>query len=165
MNGFPYSAVLWDPRSHRIVGRFPSVVDAGPDAVAWSPPCRGCHVRLLNVLTGRTVTTPIPGGQSAGLDGTFTDDGTLLAVRLRSGQLAVYDTGSSTLTVIPGSALSNKNSQTFGWLNGSHTLVVTSVPGLPGPRQLAYWQPGDAGLRIAAVTDKREIGALQMWAS
>lgn len=165
-NDVPYSAVLWDPRSKRIVGRFPSVVDAGPDEVAWSPQCRGCHVRLLNVLTGKSVMTPVPGGQSAGLDGTFTDDATLLAVRLRSGQLAVYDTGSRALTVIPGTALSDKNWQTFGWLNGSHMLVVTSVPGgRAGPRQLAYWQPGDARLRIATVTNPSEIGAMQGWAS
>jgi hypothetical protein len=160
----PYVSVLWDPRSSRAVGRFTDVIAAGPGEIAWSRGCRGCRVRLLNVVTGTSVTTPIAGGQPSGLAGSFTDDGTLLAVRLTDQQLAVYDTSSGELTVIPGTALSNNDWQTFSWLNGSHTLVVAAGPGrggTTGPDQIAYWQPGDTRLRIATVTDQREVGAFQ----
>jgi hypothetical protein len=161
------AAVLWDPRPGRIVDRFPCVIDAGPDEIAVSPRCHGCHLMLLNVLTGRSVTTPIPAGPTTG---GFTDDGALLVTRLPSAQLAVYNTGSRALTVIPGTALDNSDWQTFGWLNGSHTPVIAAgsgrdfTTGPPGPDQLAYWQPGDTQLRIATVTDPDEISALQSWA-
>jgi hypothetical protein len=167
----PAISLLWDPRSKRIVGRFPDVIDASSSEIAWSPGCRGCHVELLNVTTGKRIATPIPGGQPGGPGGSFTDDGTLLAVQLPSGQLAVYSTSSRALTSIPGTALNFSAWQIFGWLNGSHTLVVTAGPGTDdttgpeGPDQLAYWQPGDSQLRIANVTDQGEIGVVQSWAS
>jgi hypothetical protein len=160
----PYVSVLWDPRSNRVVGRFDDVIDAGPGEIAWSPDCRGCRVRLLNVLTGTSVTTPIAGGQPGGLTGKFTDDGTLLAVQSTDGQLAVYDTSSGELTVIPGTALNNNYWQNFSWLNGGHTLVVAAGPGrgdATGPDQIAYWQPGDSRLRIATSTNQREVSAFQ----
>jgi hypothetical protein len=166
----PFPAVLWDPRSRRVVDRFPNVINADAQVIAWSPQCHGCHVRLLNVLTGNSATTPIPGGQPFGLSGSFTDDGTLLVVQLPDGYLAVYNTGSRTLTVIPGTALNDNDWQLFGWLNGSHILVVTAglgrgpVTGPPGPDQLAYWQPGDTQLRVATVTDQDEVWVLQSWA-
>ena len=158
----PYVSARWDPRSNRAVGRFADVIDAGPGQIAWSPDCRGCRVRLLNVLTGTSVTTPIAGGQPGELTGSFTDDGTLLAVQLTDGQLSVYDTSSGELTVIPGTALNNNYWQDFSWLNGSHTLVVAAGPGrggATGPDQIAYWQPGDSQLRIASGTNQREVGA------
>jgi len=164
INSSPYVSVLWDPRSNRVVGRFADVIAAGPGQIAWSPDCRGCRVRLLNVLTGTSVTTPIAGGQPNGLTGSFTDDGALLAVRMIDQQLAVYDTSSAELTVIPGTALNNNYWQDFSWLNGSHTLVVAAGPGrgdATGPDQIAYWQPGDSRLRIATATDQREIGVFQ----
>jgi len=147
------------------------MIDAGPDEIAWSPQCRGCDVQLLNVATGKSMATPIPGGQPMGLSGSFSDDGTLLVVRLPSQQLAVYNISSKALTVIPGTALSDDDWQNFGWMNGSHTLVVTAgcgrncTTGPDGPDQLAYWQPGDVQLRVATVTDLAEIQAVQSWES
>ena len=164
----PYISVLWDPRSNRVAGRVTDVIAAGPGQIAWSPDCRGCRVRLLNVLTGTSVTTPIAAGQPGGLTGKFTDDGTLLAVQLTDGQLAVYDTSSGQLTVIPGTALNNNYWQEFSWLNGSHTLTVAAGCGrcnATGPEQIAYWQPGDSRLRIATVTNQREADAVQGAAS
>ena len=164
----PYVSVLWDPRSNRVASRVTDVIAAGPGQIAWSPDCRGCRVRLLNVLTGTSVTTPIAAGQPGGLTGKFTDDGTLLAVQLTDGQLAVYDTSSGQLTVIPGTALNNNYWQDFGWLNGSHTLTVAAGCGrcnATGPEQIAYWQPGDSRLRIATVTNQREADAVQGAAS
>jgi len=165
----PYVSVLWDPRSNRVAGRVTDVIAAGPSEIAWSRGCRVCRVRLLNVVTGTSVTTPIAGGQPGGLTGSFTDDGTLLAVQLADGlttnaELSVYDTSSGQLTVIPGTALNNNYWQDFGWLNGSHTLVVASGPGrgnATGPDQIAYWQPGDSRLRIATGTSQREVAAFQ----
>ena len=167
----PVAAALWDPRSRRVVDTFPSMIDAGPGEIAWSPQCRGCDVQLLNVATGKSMATPIPGGQPMGLSGSFSDDGTLLVVRLPSQQLAVYNISSKALTVIPGTALSDDDWQNFGWMNGSHTLVVTAgcggncTTGPDGPDQLAYWQPGDVQLRVATVTDLAEIQAVQSWES
>jgi len=158
----PYVSVLWDPRSNRVAGRVTDVIAAGPGQIAWSPDCRGCRVRLLNVLTGTSVTTPIAGGQPGGLTGSFTDDGTLLAVQLTDGQLSVYDTSSGQLTVIPGTALNNNYWQVFSWLNGSHTLTVAAGCGrcnATGPEQIAYWQPGDSRLRIATATSQQEGAA------
>ena len=158
----PYVSVLWDPRSNRVAGRVTDVIAAGPGQIAWSPDCRGCRVRLLNVLTGTSVTTPIAAGQPGGLTGSFTDDGTLLAVQLTDGQLSVYDTSSGQLTVIPGTALNNNYWQVFSWLNGSHTLTVAAGCGrcnATGPEQIAYWQPGDSRLRIATATSQREVAA------
>jgi hypothetical protein len=165
----PYVSVLWDPRSNRVAGRVTDVIAAGPGQIAWSRGCRGCRVRLLNVVTGTSVTTPIAGGQPGELTGSFTDDGTLLAVQLAdrlttNAELSVYDTSSGQLTVIPGTALNNNYWQNFGWQNGSHTLVVASGPGrgnATGPDQIAYWQPGDSRLRIATGTNQREVAAFQ----
>ena len=98
----------------------------------------GCRVQVLNVATGKTVTTPIPGGQPANLTTAISDDGQLLAVQPPGGNLSVVDTTSGMLTVIPGTALSNTTWQNFSWLNGGHQLIVTAGPNTqPGPAQVA----------------------------
>lgn len=111
-------------------------------------------MQVLNVSTGTTVTTPIPGGQPSGFYGFFTDDGRLLAVMLPSGAIGVYDTQSQKLTVIPGTILANDVAMTFGWLDGSHRLVIEAAPGNSNSdrAQIAYWQPGDTRLRVATIS-------------
>jgi hypothetical protein len=173
----PYVYELWDPLTGKVIHRLDNVAAAAPEEIAWRPNCRGCHLRILNVSTGKTVTTPIPGGQPLGLFGTFTDDGKLLAVTLHSGAIGVFNTQSRTLTVVPGTtllarAVPGRTVMTFGWLDGSQRLVITAAPDrcpnnsepIPQagptarclfnnslPTQVAYWQPGATRLRLATI--------------
>ena len=154
--------ILWDPRTGRVLRHFDNVLATGPEQIAWSRGCRGCRVQILNVSTGTTVTTPISGRNPASLGAAFSDDGRLLAVQLPGGEIQVFDTATRTLTAIPGTALSGADWQNFGWQPGSHRLVISAGPNSAvGPSQLAYWQPGDAALRVATVRNLREITELQ----
>jgi hypothetical protein len=159
-------SILWDPRTGRVLRHFDNAIAAGPEQIAWSSGCPNCRVQILNVSTGQDATTPIPGGDPLSLNGTFSDDGRLLAVRLPSGELAVFDTGSMTLTPIPGTALSSAESLQFNWQDGGYRLMVTAGPhNRPGPLQLAYWQPGNARLKVATIRDPSEITELETGAA
>ena len=154
--------ILWDPRTGHVLRHFDNVLATGPEQIAWSPGCPSCRVQVVNVLTGRTVTTPIPGRNPASLNATFSDDGRLLAMQQPGREIEAFDTTSRTLTAIPGTALSTTAWQNFGWQAGSHRLVITAGPNTGvAPAQLAYWQPGDATLRVATVRNLREITELQ----
>jgi hypothetical protein len=158
----PFVSVLWDPRTGRAIRRLDNVTAAGPEQVAWSPDCRGCQMQILNASTLQSVSTPIPDGQLGELDGSFSDDGILLAVQLPSGSIGVYDTQTGALTVIPGTTLSNAVGQDFGWQGGGHRLVVIAGPGDGSRReQLAYWQPGDTRLRLATVRNPSELSQIE----
>jgi hypothetical protein len=166
-------SILWDPRTGRVVRHFGDVIAAGPEQIALSPGCQGCRVQILNVSTGRTVTTPIPGLYTApancpgvsvcpGLNPAFSDDGRLLAVPLPGRNLEVFDTASRTFTAIPGTALSGADWQRFEWQAGGHRLVISAGPNTRvGPAQVAYWQADDAVLRVATVRNLRQITGLQ----
>jgi hypothetical protein len=155
-------SILWDPRTGRVLRHFDNIVATGPEQIAWSPGCRSCRVQILNVSTGTTVTTPIPGRNPAALNATFSEGGRLLAVQQPGQEVEVFDTGSRTLTAIPGTALSGADWQYFDWQAGGHRLVIAAGPNSrPGPAQLAYWQPGDAVLRVATVRNLSEITELQ----
>jgi hypothetical protein len=154
-------SVLWDPATGRVLRHFDNVFAAGPGQIAWSSGCRSCRVQILNVSTGKIVTTSIPGDDPWSLKGTFSDDGRLLAVQLPSRELAVFDTDSRTLTAIPGTALSRAEWLQFNWQDGGYRLVVTAgAENWPRQLQLAYWQPGGARLRVATVRNPREITEL-----
>ena len=141
---------------------FDNIIATSPEQIAWSPGCRSCRVQILNVSTGTTVTTPIPGRNPAALGAIFSDDGRLLAVQQPGREIQVFDTAARTLTAIPGTALSTAAWQNFGWQPGGPRLVIAAGPNSrPGPAQLAYWQPGDALLRVATVRNLREITELQ----
>jgi hypothetical protein len=161
-NNQTYLNILWDPHTGRVLRHTFNAIAAGPEQIAWSPGCRNCRVQILNVSTGTTVTTPIPGRNPAGLNTTFSDDGSLLAVQRPGQRIEVFDTATRTLTAIPGTALSGADWQYFGWQAGGHRLVISAGPNSrPGPAQLAYWQPGDTALRVAAVRNLGEITELQ----
>jgi hypothetical protein len=152
---------LWDPRTRRVIRRFGNVIAAGPEQIAWTAGCRACRVQVLNLSTGKTLTTPVPGGQPATLTAAITDDGQLIAVQRPGGQVSVIDTSSGALTVIPGTALSSAAWHDLSWLNGGHQLIVTAGPNnQTGPAQLAYWQPGDTHLSIATIRNPGEISKL-----
>jgi len=155
-------SILWDPRAGRVLRHFDNIIATSPEQIAWSPGCRSCRVQILNVSTGTTVTTPIPGRNPAALGAIFSDDGRLLAVQQPGREIQVFDTATRTLTAIPGTALSTAAWQNFGWQPGGPRLVIAAGPNSrPGPAQLAYWQPGDALLRVATVRNLREITELQ----
>jgi hypothetical protein len=142
---------LWDPSTGKVVRHLDNVAGASADQIAFSPACRDCRMQILTVSTGKTVATPIAGYQPSGLFGTFTDDGRLLAVMLPSGATVVYDIQRQDLTMIPGTILANDVATSFGWLDGSHRLVIEATPdkGSSARTQIAYWQPGDSRLRVA----------------
>ena len=154
-------AILWDPRTGRVLRHFDNVIGSSPEQIAWSAGCPSCRVQILNVSTGQNVTTPIPGGDPAALNGTFSDDGRLLAVQLPSRELAVFDTDTKTLTPIPGTALSSAESLQFNWQHGGYRLIITAGPNNQPPLQLAYWQPGQARLKVATVQNPSEAMELE----
>jgi hypothetical protein len=154
-------AILWDPRTGRVLRHFDNVIGSSFDQIAWSAGCPSCRVQILNVSTGQTATTPIPGGDPASLNVDFSDDGRLLAVQLPSRELAVYDTDTKTLTPIPGTALSSAESLQFNWQHGGYRLIITAGPNNQPPLQLAYWQPGQARLKVATVQNPSEAIELE----
>jgi hypothetical protein len=161
-NGQQNLNILWDPRTGRVLRHFGNSLAVGPAQIAWIAGCPSCQVQIVNVSTGKTVTTPIPGRNPAAVNGTFSDDGRLLAVQSPGRDIEVFDTASRTLTAIPGTALRTADWQNFGWQAGSHRLVITAGPNnQPEPAQLAYWQPGDTRLRIATIHNLTEITNLQ----
>jgi hypothetical protein len=151
------ASVLWDSRAGRMIRQFADVIGAGPEQIAWTQGCASCRVQILNVITGYSVTSRILTDQIAAPQPVLTDDGALLAVRVASG-VGVLETGNGTLTVIPGTALSSAAWFKFGWLSGSHRLIIIAGPNPAGldpsvstvPLQLGYWQPGDNRLTVAA---------------
>jgi hypothetical protein len=161
-NGQQNLFILWDPGTGRVLRHFGNSLAFGPGQIAWSAGCRSCQVQIVNVSTGTTVTTPIPGRNLAAVNAAFSDDGRLLAVQSPGRDIEVFDTASRTLTAIPGTALSSADWQNFGWQARSHRLIVTAGPNnQPGPAQLAYWQPGSTRLRIFTIRDLGEITQLQ----
>jgi len=154
-------AILWDPRTGRVLRHFDNVIGSSPEQIAWSAGCPSCRVQILNVSTGQTATTPIPGGDPASLNVGFSDDGRLLAVQLPSRELAVFDTDTKTLTPIPGTALSSAESLQFNWQHGGYRLIITAGPNNQPPLQLAYWQPGQARLKVATVQNPSEAMELE----
>jgi len=150
---------LWDPRTGRVVRRVDNLIAAGPNQIAWSPGCRTCQAQVLNVMTGKSVTIPVPGQ----LSGIFSDDGKLLALQLpshsnchlsiaanpncsgTSGALDVFDTQTGAVTMIPGTTLRINVPESFLWQDGGHQLLIRAGT------QLAYWQPGDTRLRVATI--------------
>jgi hypothetical protein len=149
---------LWDPRTNRVVASFDNVVAQGPEQVVWSRACQRCQLQITNVSTGKTLSTPIPGAQLQNLNATMSDDGRLLAVQLPSGEIAVFDTVTRSLTRVPGTALNPAEFEYFGWQNGGHRLIIAAGPNSAvGPGQLAYWQPADAHLYVATIRSPSEM--------
>jgi hypothetical protein len=154
--------LLWNPRSGQVVRRFDDAIDAGPDQIIWSQGCPTCRLQVLNVTTGSNLDTVIPANPPGGLNETLTDDGSLLAVQLPSGQLAALNTSTGALTVIQGTAVSSADWQQFSWRDGGDELVVTAGPnGATGPMQIAYWHPRDGRLRVATIRAAGEISELE----
>ncbi len=160
---------LWDPATRRVVGTFSDVIAAGPQQIAWpasywnngAPICGHCPVHVLNLLTGTTVTIPLPRGAWASNEGTFSSDGRYLAFLLWAGtapdgepaltRIAVIDIPSRRLLVVPGTTLSWDAAigrLIFGWQPSGHRLIAV-LPSSGETIQVASWQPGQARLWVA----------------
>jgi len=156
------NSALWDPRANRVVGHFDNVVGHSPELIIWSRGCQRCQLEITNVASGKTVATPIPGRHPDSLNATLSDDGRLLAVQLPSGELAVLNTVTLSLTHLAGTALCKPDFEYFGWQNGGHRLLVFSGPNIgPGADQLAYWQPGDSQFYVETIRNPSDMEQLQ----
>jgi hypothetical protein len=149
---------LWDPGTGRTVRTFAGVIAAGPTMVAWGI-CVGCSVHVLDVTTGASFTIAVPKASWA-YNGIFSAGERLLAVCLSAGvtstgaarlqEIAVIDIAARSLRIIKGSSVSTemRNALNIGWAGRTDQLVAV-VTGGGRPAQVAYWQPGNAGLRVA----------------
>jgi hypothetical protein len=160
----PATDLLWDPASGRPVRTFTGVIASGAAEIAWQPSihCGTCAVHIVNVRSGQAATIALPANTWA-YSGTFSADGHLLALaastsRVAGGaavlaRLGVVDTSNARLTFLRGSSIraATEDLLTFGWLEATQRLVA--VLGREGtPVQIAAWQPGQPGLRVAPLT-------------
>jgi len=176
--------LLWDPATHRVVRRIVDAFAAGPDQIAWTQGCRGCRLQILNVATGKNLSTSIPAGPQTAFGGnaTFSDNGQLLRFATPSGAtaqccrtygaVAIVSTSSGrSLAVIPG--LSKSRWQIVQWLAGGPALLVadgpargdglgsyTGVDPTSPPPQIGLWQPGDTRVRVATLTPGPQVRLL-----
>jgi hypothetical protein len=151
LSGTDGANVLWNPRTGQTTRRFADVLAAGPEQVVWTQGCGTCRVQILNVTTGRNLTTPFPASGATTLNPSISADGTLLAALLKGGSLGVLNTVTGALTVIPGTAIRSPVNLAFGWLGLSHRLMVTATFSHMDI-QFGYWQPGDTRLWVATGT-------------
>jgi hypothetical protein len=165
LSGGPGGAnVLWNPRTGQTIRQFAHVIAVGPEQIVWTRGCRSCRVQTLNVTTGHSLTTPIPGNHPAILKASLSADGTLLAVLPERGPLAVLDTATGATTLIPGTAVRNPTTLTFAWLGESHRLLVSAQFNHVAA-QVGYWQPGDTRLLVRAGTsvDASSLETSLLW--
>lgn len=171
----PDAGVLWDPTARRVVRNIDNPIAASQDQIAWTKGCRGCHVQILNVTTGKSVSTPLTSGPHPTWGaGSFSDNGQLLAYVApgpslggRAVDVVNVATGALLLTI---PAVSTTEWQLAGWLNGGPTLMVAVGPAgghhaahRPAV-QIGIWQPGYTALRVATVKTTAEVYALVDWA-
>jgi hypothetical protein len=150
---------LWNPTLDRVTGIFRGVIAAGPDEIAWAPPCvTRCVVRVLHLTPAGETEIRLPAFSSAA-NGAFSPDGKLLALELTFGnggnggalatQLEVASVASDHLTIVPGSWASSDALAGFGWPSDDDSLVaelsfMTKV-------QVASWHLGAGRLAVAVV--------------
>jgi hypothetical protein len=169
----PDAFVLWDPSARRVVRNIDNPIAVSQDQIAWTDGCRGCHVQLLNVATGKTVSTSLPAGPQPhsshlttvwGL-GSFSDNGQLLVYETFGGTVDIVSAKTGMLLLgIPTVGAGEQSAA--GWLDGGPVLMVAAGPrfgtrGTPRPpAQIGIWQPGDTNLRVATIKNAAEIRAL-----
>ncbi len=152
--------MLWDPAVPQRVRTFGEVIAAGPDQIAWAPPCGArCRVQVLNLDSGRQASVELPAASWV-TNAAFSPDGRFLALQLSFGdnsydgqtavQLELVPTGSGTLTAVPQTWVSSQSLAGFGWPAGNDILVAKLT--FTTKVQLASWRPGDSRLAIAALT-------------
>jgi hypothetical protein len=150
---------LWDPVLDKVSRTFHGVIAASAGQIAWTRGCAArCQVLVLDLATGRQTPITLPKGSSAAR-GTFSPDGSLLALELSFGnggdggamatRLEVAAVPGGRLTVVPGTWASSDALTGFGWPSDGDSLVaklsfLTKV-------QVASWHPGSRRLAVALV--------------
>jgi hypothetical protein len=136
--------------------------------VAWVTGCDPlCHVRVLDLVTGRQTVIALPGGSSA-VNGAFSPDGKFLALQVSSVsrgdggalamQLDVAPMARSRLVLVPGTQVSSDALVGFGWPARGDDLVaelsfLTKV-------QVMSWHPGAHQLAVAVIRPGPQSGSL-----
>ena len=159
---------LWDPAAAGAGRSFSSVMAASARQVAWVTGCDPlCHVRVLDLVTGRQNAIALPGGSSA-VNGAFSPDGKFLALQVSSVsrgdggalamQLDVARMARSHLVLVPGTQVSSDALVGFGWPARGDDLVaelsfLTKV-------QVTSWHPGAHQLAVAVIRPGAQSGAL-----
>jgi hypothetical protein len=161
--------MLWDPSDPQASRTFSGVIAASPAEIAWAPQCdqqgtSPCLVEVLNLLTGKLTTLPLPGAMSAA-SGVLSPDGQFLAIEASyydmgslAAQLYVATVTTGQLTPVPEASVSSDALVGFGWPTAGDSLVAelsftTTV-------QVASWRPGAADLAVAAVRPGRDSATL-----
>ncbi len=159
---------LWDPAAAGAVRSFSTVMAATARQVAWVTGCDPlCHVRVLDLVTGRQNAIVLPGGSSA-VNGAFSPDGKFLALQVSSVsrgdggalamQLDVAPVARSHLVLVPGTLVSSDALVSFGWPARGDDLVaelsfLTKV-------QVTSWHPGAHQLAVAVISAGPQSGSL-----
>ena len=159
---------LWDPAAAGAIRSFSAVMAATARQVAWVTGCDPlCHVRVLDLVTGRQNAIVLPGGSSA-VNGAFSPDGKFLALQVSSVsrgdggalamQLDVAPMARSRLVLVPGTQVSSDALVGFGWPARGDDLVaelsfVTKV-------QVTSWHPGARQLAVAVISAGPQSGSL-----
>jgi hypothetical protein len=163
--------VVWDPSTGRDVVRLPGQLPVAwqGSLLAWcDAACRSLHV--ADLASGRRLTIEPPAGATGfeALRGSFSPDGTTLAVALRLGdgedagrQLALIDvtTGQSTLV----EEASVPTPYVFiDWAPSGGTVFITGGQ-LGGRRQVIEYRMGDTSARVlnVAVGDFYGVAAFE----
>jgi hypothetical protein len=156
---------LWNPADRKASRMFDSVIAAGADEVAWTPPCAAtCGVQMLDLSTGRSAVVGLPAGSFAE-GAAFSPSGAFLALQVMSDEgggasswLEVAATATGRVTLLPGTSVGGDTVVDFGWPTGGDSLVAEFI--FPTRVQLASWHPGATGLSVAMVRPGQEQTSL-----
>ncbi len=159
---------LWNPAAPRASQSFGEVVAASATQVAWAAPCAPlCHVRVLDLRTGRQAAIALPGASSA-VNGAFSPDGKFLALQLSfnsrgdNGALAMQlDVASMAISrpvPVPGINVSSDALVSFGWPARDDDLVAELS--FVSKVQVVSWYPGARHLAVAAINPGPRSGSL-----
>ena len=160
---------LWNPSDPQASRTFSGVIAARPAEIAWPPQCdqagtSACLVEVLNLVTGRLATLPLPGAMSAA-SAAFSPDGQFLAIEASyydmgslAAQLYVATVATGQLTPVPETTVSSDALVGFGWPTAADSLVAelsftTTV-------QVASWLPGAADVAVVAIRPGSDSSSL-----
>ncbi len=147
---------------------FDGVLATGPGEIAWTSQCAtAACVRVLNLATGRRSEVAVPAGSSA-VSGSFSPDGSFLALQLSFGspadggelgmRLDVVPVSSGRLTPVPGTWVSSDALIGFGWPAAGDSLVAEFS--FTTKMQLAAWHPGASRPAVTVIPAGRNEGSL-----
>jgi hypothetical protein len=167
---------LWNPATGRASRSFDGVMAASATQVAWATRCAPlCHVRVLDLATGRQTVIALPGASSA-VNGAFSPDGKFLALQVSFDsqgddgaldmQLDVARVGTSRRPMratsrpvpVPGISVSSDALVSFGWPARGDDLVAELS--FIADVQLASWYPGARQLAVAVMRSGPQTGSL-----